>query len=255
MLCPSCGLNNDPASLYCARCNAGLAGYVAQQQYGYQPQIVSSRSGSPVGSRSAAWPLAALGIAVIVGVVFLFGLKLVNRHSPTNGTPVANNGPASVASVQPTGDGPADGRARQQATAIDGILDASSASRRKLNNAIDHVGRCSGVGAALSDLRAVGDERRAQIADLDQQDLSALASADQIRSTLRSALQSSLSADEKFVEWAEVVASYGCGSKSASYDDARSYSDQAGTYKQQFIGVWNGVASQFGLPTRSRENI
>jgi hypothetical protein len=242
MRCPSCGLDNYPASLYCARCNASLV----VQQYGYQPQVVSPHSGSPVGSRSVAWPLAALGIAVIVAAVFLFGLRLVNRH-PAGSMPVANTGPAVTSSTAV-----ADGRrALQQATAINGILDASSASRRKLNSAIDRVGRCSGVSAALADLRAVGDERRAQLADLNQQDLSALAYGDQIRSTLGAALQASLNADEKFVEWA----SSGCGAKNASYNDAQAFSEQAGTYKRQFIGIWNGLASKYGLPARSRDTI
>jgi hypothetical protein len=140
---------------------------------------------------------------------------------------------------------------------IDGLLDQSTASRDKLNKAIEKVNRCTQLDAALADMRAVGDERNQQIAALDAADVTAIDTGE-LRSSLKAALQAALGADQQFVAWATPTVTDGCGdtpTRAAAWDQAQAFSKQAQAAKKKFVAQWNPVATPLGFKARSTQRI
>jgi hypothetical protein len=163
-----------------------------------------------------------------------------------------------AASPGPAGTTRAAVSARDQAASIDALLDRSAASRAKLNGAIQRVDRCTGVAAALRDMRAVGVERTGQIKDTESIDVSAVPNGERVRSSLKSALDYALAADREFVAWAEPAVTGGCAetpARRAARDRGQASSGQAQAAKKQLVAVWNPVAAQFGFKQRTIQAI
>ncbi|MEV0560661.1 hypothetical protein [Dactylosporangium sp. NPDC050588] len=170
---------------------------------------------------------------------------------PSSGQPAGPGQPTQVAAP-----GAVPGDPRAQAAAVDAVLDASVASRTKLNAAIARVDDCTAVEQAVADLRAVGTERQAQLDAVAAADLSALPEGEQLRGLLTDALRHSLAADRGFVLWGQAVQAGGCGgSGRADYREAQRQSRLAGDAKARFLAVWNPVAARHGLRDRSSAGI
>ncbi|MFF5233087.1 hypothetical protein [Dactylosporangium sp. NPDC000521] len=174
------------------------------------------------------------------------------------GSNSASSGQASGPSVsqgRPT-QAAAPGDPRAQAAAVDAVLDASVASRTKLNDAIARVDDCASVEQAIGDLRAVGAERQAQLDSVAALDLSAIPEGEQLRGLLTEALRHSLAADRGFVASARVVQDGGCdGGGRADYQEAQRQSRLAGDAKERFLAVWHPIAARHGLRERSSVGI
>ncbi|MFI1996061.1 hypothetical protein [Actinoplanes sp. NPDC020271] len=221
--------------------------------------------------RSLARPLlVGAGVLALVLIGVTGGLMLADRR---DGDQSAGSGPASAvtqatsaypepATPDPTSAVPASaapvGDPAAQAAAVDRILDRSAASRDKLVHANDAVSRCADVTGAIGRLRAVGDERTGERADLSALALSAVANGEAIRNALDGALAHSLVADQHYVKWAEERQENGCRETSSSKTERAAgdrESDVAGTAKAQFLTLWNPVAAELGLTTRDRQGI
>ena len=199
--------------------------------------------------------IAGLSVIIVLALVAVVVLLRIGRDDPpADASPAAGTTPATTPA---TADPPA-AEPRPQAETIDALLDRSFASRNKLNGAIDRVTRCTGLAGALKDLQTVGEDRRSQIAEVQEADLSALPNGDSIRSTLATALQHSLDADAAYVRWAEPAVSGGCANtaaRKAAFAQGRSESDEAGVAKEAFLAEWNPVATRLGLaPGRGRRS-
>lgn len=226
---------------------------VAPVSHAYQPQPAFRRP--PRGSM----PLIA-GLSMLMLIALVIGVLLYHNGQddaptvlqPVATTPVADDVPTVEPPPETTAAGP-----MPQVQKVDALLDRSSSSRAKLNSAIDRVGRCSGVSGALADMREVGDERRAQIAEMRGADLSALANGESLRSNLVTALNHSLDADEAFVAWASpaVSACRNTAARKAAYQRGLSASERAGAAKEAFLAGWNPVATNLGLAGRDRQGI
>lgn len=278
MVCPTCGIDNDPSAVACARCNTALAAapVPSPQPQSHQPQPYQPQSPRPQPYQlqpphprpSRALPLIA-GLAVVVLAVLVAGVVLY-RNGQDDQT-VVGSPLTTVDTTAPVTEAPAEtptdtqppvptekvADPLPQAKVIDALLVRSGASRTKLNRAIKRVGRCSGVSGALADMRAVGEERRAQISAVKAADLAAVDNGESLRSNLVTALQHSLDADAAFVEWAEAAGS-SCpdnAARRADYDRGMADSDRAGTAKEAFLAQWNPVATGLGLPARTRLGI
>jgi hypothetical protein len=271
MVCLVCGFPNDPASATCARCNTALAGSAGPAEPAPTPTPWPSPAESapaptpwprlmapPPPRRSRVWLVA--GIAVAVLLLSLAGVGVVafrHREIPVAappGGPAAD--PTSTTVTEPTAT--ATGSAQEQAAVVDHVLDQSVRSRAKLNQSIDKVGRCTQLSLAVSDMRAAGDERRAQLKTVDTAGLDRLSNGEQMRSTLRQALSYALQADQDYLAWAAPTPAGGCGNtsaRSAAYSRGRAASTKAGAAKTDFLDLWNPVAADLGLPTRTRDDI
>ncbi|WP_433292974.1 hypothetical protein ACQP2F_29445 [Actinoplanes sp. CA-030573] len=257
MDCAVCGFANDPSASVCARCNATLTA-PAFVPAGPAPTTPMVYPGAPQPSgpprRNPLVPIL-VGVAVVLFLAVI-GVGVLLFRQGRGGDPVAL--PSITVTTTPAGQaGTAPPTARQQAEAIDAILDRSAASRAKLNQAIDKVNRCTRLDAALADMRSVGDERNAQIADLDAADVSAIDSGE-LRSTLKSALQAALGADQQFVAWAEPTVKGGCAetpARKAAYAKSQAFSKQAQAAKKKFVALWNPVATPLGFEARTTQYI
>src|SRR5262249_36845103 len=139
---------------------------------------------SPGGSRSPwVWLVGVLAVifvsAAAVGVI----LKLVHKV------------PQHVASPRASASS-ADGR--DQANAIDALLNASSASRTQLGPALNQVENCGDLKAATATLQQIVTERDSQVRQGQALAVDQLTGGEQLRTLLVQALTFSLQADQKF---------------------------------------------------------
>jgi hypothetical protein len=259
MVCPTCGLDNDPAATVCARCNSALA-RTAPAYYVPPPP---PPPGSPGPNRIpliAGVSVVLVILAVAAGIYFrtastedeVTSQPTGTQPVPTTTDPVPD--PTTTAPTTPPTTAVGDPRA--QAAAIDAVLSDSVASRRKLNQAIEQVGGCDDLAGAVADIRAVGEERQSQMETVRNADLSALSGGEGLRSGLVTALQYAWDADQGFLAWAEPTLTGGCGAADDSgYSRGRAASNSAGTAKRAFLTRWNPVAQANGLRTRSADDI
>lgn len=285
MVCPTCGLDNDPQSSLCARCNTALLqapGYSAPPP-GYPPPPAApgypppSAPGYPPPPAPPGAPRRRDNLPLIIGAAVLILLTAVggvvytrtsgDRAEPPAQTqaapdPVATTAttdpvpPPTVATTDPTATTATPGDPREQAAALDAVLSESVKSRRKLNVAIQRVDDCDDLGGAVADIRDVGAERQSQMDTVRNADLSALPGGETLRSGLISALQHAWEADQGFLQWAEPTLTGGCGAANdAGYDRGRAASTSAGTAKRAFLADWNPVARANGLSPRSADDI
>lgn len=172
--------------------------------------------------------------------------------SPPDSQPGSVPGAVSPAAAAPGSQ--ADPRA--QAAALDAVLDASGASRTKLNDAIRLVEDCTLIEKAIGDLRAAGTERQAQLDSVAAFDLTAIPEGEQLRALFTEALQHSLAADRSFVLWGQAVQGSGCdGGGRGDYQEAQRRSKLAGDAKARFVAAWNPVAARHGLRQRAATDV
>ncbi|MFC4072593.1 hypothetical protein [Actinoplanes subglobosus] len=262
MVCPTCGLDNDPDAARCARCNSTLA-HAATTYYAPPPPPEPSRPNRVPLIAGASVLLVVLAVAA--GIYFRTNGTDDPGPQPTEALPTrteATTDPVPApTTTEPTVDPttPATTAAadpRAQAAAFDAVLSQSVASRRKLNLAIEQVGQCDGLAAAVADIRAVGDERQSQMETVRNADVSALSGGEELRAGLLEALRYAWEADQGFLAWAEPTLSGGCGAADDSgYDRGRSASTSAGAAKRAFLTRWNPVAKANGLRARSADDI
>ncbi|HTJ33148.1 MAG TPA: hypothetical protein VL738_07950 [Dactylosporangium sp.] len=241
-----------------------------------QPISVTPISGSPQpgyyqplkpNRARVLLPLTVIVVVLVIAstVIAVVKLRGSNSNASPSPTAVANTTANPANPVNPTS-GPttpvvattttpaADPKA--QAAAVDALLDASISSRTKLNAAIDLVNKCTLIEKAISDMQTVGNERQSQIDSVGRFDLSAIPEGEQVRSMLKEALGFSLAADRNFVPWGQAEQSSGCsGGGQNYYDEAQRQSKNATDAKNRFLGVWNPVASRYGLRNRSSNDI
>jgi hypothetical protein len=258
MVCPTCGLDNDPSAALCARCNSTLA-RAAPTYYAPPPPPA-------VPPRPNRIPLIAGASVLLVVLAVAAGIYFRTNEADDPGPQQTEALPTQTGtSIEPTIE-PAPEPAtppttvaadpRAQAAAFDAVLSDSVASRRKLNLAIEQVGDCEGLAAAVTDIREVGDERQSQMETVRNADVSGLSGGDSLRSGLIEALQYAWEADQGFLAWAEPTLTGGCGAADDSgYDRGRSASTSAGVAKRAFLTRWNPVAQANGLRTRSADEI
>jgi hypothetical protein len=269
MVCPTCGLDNDPASTLCARCNSALI----RQTASHPPPPVPP---PPNGRTTIRIPLLA-GVGVLVVLLAVAAGLYLRSSSDEPDAPVQAGSSLTVPTTDPTtaattptaatpstavttstssasSTTPADPRV--QARVVDAVLSESVTSRRKLNVAIEQVGDCENLSGAVADIRSVGDERQSQMDTVRNADLSALSGGETLRAGLIEALRFAWEADQGFLAWAEPTLRGGCdATDDAGYARGRSASDSAGTAKRAFLKEWNPVARASGLKTRSANDI
>jgi hypothetical protein len=281
MVCPVCGFPNDPSNATCARCASALTSApssaltsASASATDFEPPAGFRASPPPFGTpeqsvlgapehpqRSRVGLLAGIAVAVILLALGGAGYVALTRHRAPVAGPAATPAPSNTTttgSSGPTTAATRDDSPHDQAAVLDVVLDQSVRSRAKLNQSIDRVLRCTQLSAAVSDMRAAGDERRTQLQTVDTAALDRLSNGDQLRSTLHDALSYALAADQGYLAWATPTPAQGCAdtaARSAAFGRGETASAKAGVAKTSFLKAWNPVAADLGLPTRTRNDI
>ena len=148
----------------------------------------------------------------------------------------------------PTNSAPARPAQEQAARGLAGLLTRSVADRSSIVAAVNDVSRCG------PNLRQ--DPRTLQAAVASRRDLlgrltrlpgrSALPPV--MLAALKSAWLSSIKADQYYLRWARDEISRGCAANSSARA-AAGPDAQATAGKETFVGVWNPIATRYGLPT------
>ncbi|HEY7482954.1 MAG TPA: hypothetical protein VH912_00705 [Streptosporangiaceae bacterium] len=275
MQCPNCYADTSPALPRCTRCNAPLPQWQQRQPPGqlpgaydrpWEPAAGWQTEHGPVSPEPEQWgtpppqrdlrPLiVTLIIAIVIGGGVAAGVILWPHKAPdtaTSGVPP----PGSSAAVSPAESGSPVAGAHDQATTVDGLLDEMAASRTDLGSAMTDAASCDTVGDAVAALDRIKGERQEQLDKAQRLPVDAIAGGDDMRDALSRAARFSLQADEQFLAWAE--ANQGCTAGATPhdghFDSGQDIStDQASPAKQEFVRLWNPIAEQEGLSTRSAD--
>ena len=122
------------------------------------------------------------------------------------------------------------------------------------HSAVNDVGSCTNLPAAVSAIKSVASQRDSELASASALRTGALPNGAALQAALVSALRDSLQADRDFLRWGRQQLNAGCTDPApvtSAYKAGFNESKQAGTAKEQFLQLWNPIAIQQGLPTRS----
>ncbi|MFE3737975.1 hypothetical protein [Streptomyces sp. NPDC059134] len=145
---------------------------------------------------------------------------------------------------------------KTQATELDKLLADSSSSRESVINAVNSIRTCDNLGQAATDLHAAAEQRRGLVTRLDALTVDKLPQHTELTSSLTDAWEASASADDHYAAWAKQVGKKkGCKDGQARVTSERSKGDRASgeatAAKKKASGLWNGIATKYGLTERA----
>jgi hypothetical protein len=265
--CSRCGRELRVGARFCGKCGqsvsanaarAAIPGSAGAPAVDSLPPSAAPGSPSGPGRRPASlWPLVAvLAVLMAGGVTIAF---LLSRHS--RGEPVAGVGStfsSSADTVASTQTAPPPLTGEQAAQNLSTLLAQSADDRTSIVNAVSDVSQCGpDLGQDAQVFRSAAASRQsllAQLAGLPGQ--SALPA--QMIADLTGAWQASAQADQDFALWAQDEASQGCTPDDQSdpnYQAAEAPDNEATADKEAFAGLWNPIATSYGLPAYQWEQL
>ncbi|MCZ4120787.1 hypothetical protein [Streptomyces sp. H39-S7] len=205
---------------------------------------------------------AAIVAAVLAALLFIgFGTHLVRSG---DGSAPAGSEAASTGTGGSGGEGqtPADGTgsaARDQAAAVDALLQENAGTRSGVGAAVASVQRCDTLSNDADVFSRAATARRDLLARLDHLDVGGLSGGDQAVTDLRTAWSASAEADDAYRRWAVSLNSGGCSpdhtGDAPEFQDAAEASGRATEAKKTFVGEWNDIADRYGLTRYSWDNV
>ena len=237
---------------------------------GPMPEAERYRGRPPGGSqrpRSSrrSWLIAVAAVVVLAVGAVAFLVGQAGHHSNSPGT-VNAAASSAVASTSASTSGASSSPSATQATQLPGAaamttlgsdLARSAAVRPTVQAAIDNVQNCSeSPSSGEAALQQAITTRQALLQGLATLDVSGLPNGAQLVSTLTTAMQNSLNADNDYHAWmADLVnAGSACGSNASqdsNYVAGGTASSAATTSKTNFLAIWNPMAPRYGQQTYS----
>ncbi|MEV1020358.1 hypothetical protein [Streptomyces sp. NPDC050264] len=227
----------------------GRGPQVPPQQHSYEPEQPrrKPRTGSKV-------PLiAAIGVGLlIVGVGAGALLSGGDDDSKSDATKtVSDSSPAASDQSSPAAD-----PAKAQAVALDKLLADSNNSREAVVGAVANIGGCKELGPASQALRDAATQRNNLVTRLNGLAVDQLPGNAELKDALTRAWKASASADSHYAAWGDQAAGKkGCHKGHAKVTGQRHAGDSssatASTQKTKAAGLWNQIASKFGLTQRT----
>ena len=199
------------------------------------------------GRRAAVgWSATVLGVAAVALVIGL------GMHATANPAASSSSQGGTGGSAVTSGGGSAQGQAAQ----INHLLNASAASRQSLATAVQDVGNCTNLDSATATISAVASQRATEYSQASSLPTGALQDGGTLKSDLLSALHFSVAADKDFLAWAQQNAGcQGTAPVTHSYNAGIRASGKAVTAKDDFVQLWNPIASSDGFPARTEGGI
>jgi serine/threonine protein kinase len=242
-------------------------------QYQSRPVPEAGRyPGQPPGgprlqhSSRRGWLIAAAAVVVLAAVgavAFLAGKAGPHSSTPGSVNAAASSSVASAsAATSPASSPPSSSQATPPPgaaamTTLGSDLARSAAVRPTVQAAIDDVQNCSESPASgEAALQQAINTRQDILQGLTTLDVSGLPNGAQLVSTLTTAMQTSLHADNDYHAWMADLVSAGstCGSNASQdshYVAGGTASSAATTSKNDFLAIWNPMAPRYGQQTYS----
>ncbi|MEU3184498.1 hypothetical protein ABZ707_09840 [Streptomyces sp. NPDC006923] len=236
--------------------------YRQQPAAPYEPQQRASHAppGRAGGRRkSSRLPLIA---GVVVGCAVL-GLGAGALMSGGDDTPSGDDSTVAASASSQASESPADGAAdpaKPQAEALDKLLADSNSSRAAVIRAVNDIKSCQNLDQAATDLRGAADQRRGLVTELKDLTIDKLPGHGDLASSLTAAWQASASADDHYAQWADQAKSgkvcrggHARRTQQAAQGDRAS--GEATAAKKNASGLWNGIATKYGLSQRDQTQL
>ncbi|MGW6096605.1 hypothetical protein ACWFRK_20020 [Streptomyces sp. NPDC055157] len=167
---------------------------------------------------------------------------------------------ASSPAAQPSTQAAAD-PAKPQAEALDKLLADSNNSRSAVIGAVEKTKSCTDLDQAVTDLQGAAQQRRELVTRLQGLSVDKLPDHAQLTEALTKAWQASASADDHYAAWArqakngKKVCKHGQARRTSETAQATVASGEASKAKQQASGLWNSIATKYGLTRRSSTDL
>lgn len=228
-----------------------------QQSAAYQQPPQGPRGpsqGRGAGRRKSS--RAPMITAVVVGCAVLGlgagALMSSGDSSQDNSKTVSSE---SSAGTEPSTQAAAD-PVKQQAEALDKLLADSNSSRSAVISAVENIKSCDNLDQAATDLHGAAEQRRGLVTQLKALTLDKLPNHSELTSSLTEAWQASASADDHYAQWAkQAKGKKGCkdgrARTTSQTAEANRASGEATTAKQKAAGLWNSIATKYGLTERT----
>ncbi|WP_051740429.1 MULTISPECIES: hypothetical protein [Kitasatospora] len=196
------------------------------------------------------------GIAAAALVAVLMSGGDDKPGSKPQAAPATTGGTTTAATAQ-QGPGPTTAsvspEVKAQAQALSDLLGTANDSRQAVIGAVASVQKCEKLPESQQALTAAAGQRRELQSKLSGLKTDKLAGGPQLVEQLNAAWAASATADDEYAAWAGDAQS-GCDPKkndNQHYKNAVAASGTATTAKKQASGLWNTVAGQTALPTRT----
>lgn len=235
----------------------------------YMPQVVGppwmgQRPMPPQAARSTSGAGRAGIVALFLLLILVgFGVHLAGSGS-NSGSLTSRSEAASAGTGGSDSDGqtPSDGTgstARDQAAAVDALLQENVGTRSGVGDAVASVQQCDGLADDADVFSQAATARRGLLGRLNTLDVSSLTGGEQAVADLRTAWSASGAADDAYKRWAENLGAGGCSPDStgdaSEFKDAADASGRATAAKKTFVGEWNGIADRYGLARYSWNDV
>ncbi|MBV6698572.1 hypothetical protein [Kitasatospora aureofaciens] len=171
------------------------------------------------------------------------------KTAPVAATSSAAPGPSSASGSAST----VDPEVKAQAQPLSDLLGTASDSRSAVVGAVGSVQKCDKLPESQQALTGAAGKRRELQTKLGQLKTDKLPGGPQLVEQLNAAWTASAQADDEYAAWASDSQAPGaCGKQdNQHYKNAVAASGTATTAKKQAATLWNAIATQAGLPSRS----
>ncbi|MCF2529478.1 hypothetical protein [Yinghuangia soli] len=206
--------------------------------------------------------IGAVVAAVVLVVAALFASGALggddDKAKNAGGSGSPSGSPSGAASSAP----PAQ-PAKTQVQQMDELLQVSAGSRAKVSQAVSEIQKCGdAITTAVQTLNDAAAQRDEQVANLDRLKVDQIDRGTELVDWLRKAWTASAAADRSLAAWGQENADGECaeedGKKAKSTDDKRAAdraSGDATRAKNEAVKIWNPVAGQAGLKSRTANDI
>lgn len=146
--------------------------------------------------------------------------------------------------------------AKPQAEALDKLLADSNNSRSAVIGAVEKAKNCTDLDQATADLKGAAQQRRDLVSRLKELSVDKLPENGRLTASLTRAWQASASADDHYAAWAtqaksKKVCKKGKARPTSHYQQANVQSGEATKAKKEAAGLWNAIATKYGLTKHS----
>ncbi|MER8100024.1 hypothetical protein [Kitasatospora sp. NPDC094016] len=219
-------------------------------------QAPAARGGRPSNKLIIGGVVAGFAVAGILVAVLLNGDDTTPAADAKKTLPVAATGSATPGTASASSSGTTvDPAVKAQAQPLSDLLGTASDSRSAVVGAVAAVQKCDKLPESQQALTGAAGKRRELQTKLGQLKADKLPGGQQLVEQLNAAWTASAQADDEYAAWAgDSQAPGACDPKKLDnqhYKNAVQASGTATTAKKQASTLWNAIATQTGLPSRS----